>query len=69
MRHYFDFAEDPVGHTTRILHALESFNVNVVAIYKHPEFSGPMPPDLKGALEKRYPHFAELDRFQVRWKK
>ena len=68
-RHYFDFAEDPVGHTTRILHALESLNVNVVAIYKHPEFSGPMPPDLQEALEKRYPHAAELDRFQVRWKK
>jgi hypothetical protein len=68
-RHYFDFAEDPVGHTTRILHALESLNVNVVAIHKDPEFSGPMPPDLQEALEKRYPHSAELDRFQVRWKK
>jgi hypothetical protein len=67
-RHYFDFAEDPVGHTERILHALESFNVNAVVIYQHPEFSGPMSPDLQEAVEKRYPHSAEMDRFQVRWK-
>jgi hypothetical protein len=68
MRHYFDYADDPAGHTERTLYVLENLGVNVVAISKDPEFSGPMSPDLKGALEKRYPHFAELERFQVRWK-
>ncbi len=67
-RHYFEYAEEPVGHTARILNALDRLNVNVIAINSAPDFSGRMPPDLKGALEKRYPHFAELDRFQVRWK-
>jgi hypothetical protein len=67
-RHYFDFAEDPVGHTNRILHSLESLNVNVVTINRNPQFSGPMAPDLEGALEQRYPHLADMGRFQVRWK-
>ena len=67
-RHYFDYAEDPAGRAERILHELESLNVNVVAISRDAEFTGPMWPDLQEVLEKRYPHSAETDRFQVRWK-
>lgn len=67
-RHSFDFAEDPVGHTERVLHALESAHVSVVAIRKYPRTSSPMSPDLKNALERNYPRAADVGFFQVRWK-
>ena len=68
MRHYYDFAEEPIGHTQRILQLLESLNVNVVTINQKPQFSDRMPSDLESALGERYPHFAEVGYFQVRWK-
>jgi hypothetical protein len=67
-RHFFDTAEDPIGHTQRILQAIEELNVNVVAISKYRQFSSAMSPDLQGALEKRYPNSANLSTFQVRWR-
>jgi hypothetical protein len=68
MRHYFDVAEDPLSHTTRVLNVIDALHVNVVAISKSPEFSDPMAPGLKAALEQRYPHSVELSSFEVRWK-
>ena len=68
-RHYFDYAEDPAGRTERILDEVESLNINVVAISRDAQFTGPMWPDLRSALEQRYTHSAELGSFQVRWKK
>lgn len=67
-RYYFDFADDPVGHTQRTLRALDDLRVNVVAINKYPQFSGAMSPDLENALEQHFPHYADLAQFQVRWK-
>jgi hypothetical protein len=67
-RYYFDFADDPVGHTERILHALESLKVNVVVIRKIPQFSGPLSADLLRALERRYPRSEDVGFFQVRWR-
>jgi len=67
-RHYFDYAEEPLGHTARVLRELESLNVNVVAINKEPLFSYPMSPELKAGLEQRYGQATEVGTFQVRWK-
>jgi hypothetical protein len=67
-RTFFDYFDDPEGRTERILRTLENRNVNVVVINSEPQFSGPMLPDLKEALEDRFSHFEEIGRFQVRWK-
>lgn len=67
-RHYFDAAEDPVGHTERILRALDELNVKVIAINRNPRFSGPISPDLQFVLEESYLRSAEVGRFEVRWK-
>jgi hypothetical protein len=67
-RHFFDYAEEPLDHTTRILNALENLNVNVVTINHSPEFSSRLSPELQAALEERYPHFEKVGRFQVRWR-
>jgi hypothetical protein len=67
-RHYFEYAEEPLGYTSRILNALDRLNVNVIAINSAPNFSERLAADLQGTLEKRYPHSAEVGKFQVRWK-
>jgi hypothetical protein len=67
-RHYFDYAEDPRDYAKRTLSALDTLNVNIVAINSSPQFSGPMSPALYGALEERFPNSAEIGKFQVRWK-
>jgi hypothetical protein len=67
-RHFFDAAEDTNGHSERTLKAIERLNVNVIAINKHPQFSGPLSPGLQGALERGFPNTAEVGTFQVRWR-
>ena len=67
-RHYFDTADDSFDRTAKTLQLIENLHVNVVAINKEPQFSGQLPPDLQSALEKRYPHSADLGHFEVRWK-
>jgi hypothetical protein len=69
MRHYFEYAEDPVGLSERTLGRIERLEVNVVAINESPRFSAPMPADLLSELEKRFPYFRNLGKFQVRWRK
>jgi hypothetical protein len=68
-RHYFEFAEDQVGRTAQILHALNDLNVDVVAINEDPQFSGPISSDLQVALERDYPNSEEVGMFEIRWKK
>jgi hypothetical protein len=68
-RHYFDFAEAPVGHAEGIMYQLDRLNVNVVTISSNSQFSGSMAADLRSALEQRYPHFEGVGKFQVRWKR
>ena len=66
-RTFFDFADDPVGRTARILDTLERREVRVVVINRSPGFSGSPPAELIDSLETRYPNAKELDHFVVRW--
>ena len=67
-RNLFDFLDDPAGRTERILIALETHHVNVVAILAEPSFSGPLEPDLRAALTQRFPNSSPVGRFEVRWR-
>jgi hypothetical protein len=64
----FDAADDPVGRTERILEAIRQHDVNLVVLNKYPQFSGPVPADLKAALESEFPNSVETGKFEVRWK-
>jgi hypothetical protein len=66
-RTLFDFVDDPVGRTNRILHALHDRDVNIVVMNRQPDFSHAVPPDLLAALEKEYPEHQEVGHFVVRW--
>ncbi len=66
-RTFFDFADDPVGRTARILDMIERRRVRVVVINRSPGFSGNPPTDLIDSLETRYPNAKELHHFVVRW--
>lgn len=67
-RTIFDFLDDPVGRTPRILSQLDSDRVKVVVLNSRPGFSGPVPNDLAAALAVRYPHAESIGRFEVRWR-
>ena len=67
-RTLFDFFDDPVGRTHRILHALSEHEVTAIAINEQPEFSGPMPDGLRTALAARYPFAEQIGTFTVRWR-
>ncbi len=67
-RNIFDFLDKPAGRTARILSALETHHVKVVAILTQPPFSGPLEPDLKAALTERFPDSTLVGRFEVRWR-
>ncbi|HKV72243.1 MAG TPA: hypothetical protein VJN62_13395 [Gemmatimonadales bacterium] len=67
-RTLFDFFDDPVGRTGRILARLDSTGVTAVVLNSRPGFSGPVPTDLAAALAVRYPHAATIGRFEVRWR-
>jgi hypothetical protein len=67
-RTLFDFVDDPVGRTNRILHALHDRDVNIIVINRQPDFSHAVPPDLLAMLEKEYPEQQEVGHFVVRWK-
>ena len=57
IRDYFKYAKDRDGHSKWAPNPLERVNVSVVTINGNPQFSGPMSPELRGALEERFPHF------------
>jgi hypothetical protein len=65
---FYDFFDEPEGRTERILSTLERENVDVIALNRTPEISGPPPADLVAALESRYPRAASVGRFIVRWR-
>jgi hypothetical protein len=67
-RTLFDFVDDPVDRTGRILHALHARDVNMVVINQHPMFSDPVPSDLRAALEKEFPAQQAVGPLVVRWK-
>ncbi len=63
-----NLGDDPGGRTQRILGAIREHGVNLVALNRHPEFGGPLPTDLRTALEREFPNEAEVDKFELRWK-
>ncbi len=64
----FDMNDDSVGRTERILRTIRQRNVNLVVLNLHPQFSGPVPPDLRTALEQEFPNRVDTEKFEVRWR-
>jgi len=67
-RTMFDFLDDPTGRTQRILDALHAHDINLVVINLAPGFSGPVPQDLRVALDREFPERAFTPNYEVRWK-
>jgi hypothetical protein len=67
-RSFYEFFGDSVGHSARILRALDEHDITAIVENKKPAMSAPFPPDLVTALESRYPHAAEIGPYQVRWR-
>jgi hypothetical protein len=67
-RTLFDFFDDPRAHTATVLQAVDSRQIQVIAIFSKPEFSGPMTDDLMSALRERFPQSKQIGRFEVRWR-
>jgi len=59
---------DPSRRTENILGAIRERDVNLIVLNGDPEFSGPVPIDLRTALEREFPNRAAADQFEVRWK-
>ena len=64
----FEFFDDSTGRKDRILDAIDTHHVNVVAISLRPGFT-PRDPELEAALTERFPHSETVGRFQVRWRR
>ena len=67
-RTMFDFFDDASERTARVLQAIDDHQVQVVALYSQPEFSGAIAPDLMAALGQRFPQARQVGRFEVRWR-
>ncbi len=71
-RTLFDFFDNAMGRTERILNAIEAHQVKVVVIRNDRrilrQFSPSLPPDLAGALQQRFPNSATVAWFEVRWR-
>ena len=63
----FDFMDDPNGRTERILAALESHGVNVLAIHHRVTNQSNPDPALEAELRQRFPHSQNIESFEVRW--
>jgi hypothetical protein len=66
-RTIYEFLSEPRPTTADILSMLARQHVTVVVINTTPEFSGPMPADLRDALRARYPETKLVGPFEVRW--
>ncbi|HEV2386403.1 MAG TPA: glycosyltransferase family 39 protein [Candidatus Acidoferrales bacterium] len=62
-----DFA-DSARRTQRLLAAVASHDVNVVALKGDAKPSGPVPAEFEAGLKARYPHASRAGEFEVRWK-
>ena len=67
-RTFFDYYDDPVGRTVRILDAIEQHQVRLVVLNREPSFSRDVPPELTASLTARFPYAMEVGRFHVRWR-
>ena len=64
----FDLSDDPTGRTERILQTIRQRDINLVVLNAYPQFSPPVPADLRAALESEFPNRAHTGKFEVRWK-
>jgi len=64
----FDFFDDPGQHTQRVIHAIETGNVQVVALLQEPSFSPPISSELMTRLQAMFPFSEQVGRFEVRWR-
>lgn len=69
----YDFEDpdyfNPSERDDRILNALTLYDVHAVALAPTDSSnSGPIPPALRAALDRRFPDSADVGRFEVRWK-
>lgn len=67
-RTLFDFFNDPVGRTQRIVSELDTRGVTAVVINARGAFSGSMAPDLASALAARFPLHEQIGPFTLRWR-
>jgi hypothetical protein len=67
-RTIYDFLDDPVDRTARILDLLERREVNLVVLNSKPGISAPVASDLAEAMTVRFPHSSVVGRFIVRWR-
>jgi hypothetical protein len=67
-RTLFDFFDAPAGRTSRLLHAIDSHEVNVIVLHSRPPFSGPLPQDLRDSLMRRFPRSETHGWFETRWR-
>jgi len=63
----YDFLDDPHGHDSRVLQALEEKHVDVVVIGRFQTFSPPIDTDLDHELASRYPASEMVGPYEVRW--
>ena len=67
-RSLYEFFDEPVGHSQRILGALETHGVTAIVENAKPPFSAPLDPVLVAALAVRYPDAAGIGPYLVRWR-
>lgn len=68
-RTLFDFLEaDEPDRTKRILSMLQRLSVRLVVINEEPRFSRPLDPELRGAIEQRYPEERRIGPFTLRYR-
>lgn len=67
-RTLFDFFDDDIGRTPRILTALERKGVTAIVLNAWPEFSPRVRGDFRAELERRYPFSEDVGKFRVRWR-
>jgi fermentation-respiration switch protein FrsA (DUF1100 family) len=66
-RSLFEFFDEPVGRTERVLRALEQHGVTAIVMNATPGFSPRISDELAGALAQRYPQAERVGNFLVRW--
>ncbi len=64
-RTLYDFLDDPVGRTRRIMDELRRKHVRVAVLKRPGLFSGPVPRDLLDSLETRFPRVIHVGPFTV----
>jgi hypothetical protein len=67
-RTLFDFFDDTTGRSARILETLDRHAVTAVVLNDAPKFSPKLAPELAAEIRRRYPHAADVGKFQVRWR-